>query len=842
MAKKKKYRVSAIVSTYNSERFIKGCIEDLINQTLYKKRELEIVVVNSGSEQNEEAIVREFQKTYPNIKYIKTDRRETVYAAWNRGIKAASGKYITNANTDDRHRTDALEVMSKALDENTDMQLVYGDCYVSFLPNETFEQNPKNRIYKYPDYFAPSSLLHFQFGPQPMWRKEIHDKIGYFDDSFTAIGDFDFNIRFAFHFKALHIPEPFGVYLKHDNAISFRDNSAAKELGRLYNTYRKFENIGKLYQKEGISFDTTAEKTKALVDLGIRAMEFYLPWDEGRMVADLPFAIQCFQWAAELDPAWAAPFNNMAIALYRGGLQNNALQLLRDVSSKIHDATIDQNLKLIVEAASQQKIPTDLKLIYSDIPLPTQKELYTGVTTDQQSFQQSPTLSQMSQPVDVISDKETPPIDKQDELVKSKNKLPKKDRMRVLLVVHNFPTHCLSGTELYTYNLAQGLRHQGFDVRILYPTYDTAFPVGAVHEYTHEGLSVTSMNIHPPQNFVHTFMNEQAGNALKNYLSGLDLDLVHFHHFIGFSASPLQVCNQIGIPAVVTLHDEWMLCEQYFYLHFDGSYCYEGPETVEKCVQCFVSRHSEMNLIQYIQEISHAFAFRRQYLKNALNWIDTLIVPSKFLQKELKKHGFYHPKTLLIPLGLYTFNPLPWKPQKGLIRFSYVGNINFVKGLDLAIHALNMLNTDNFQLDIYGNVQYPTYFRQVMNTSSKQQVVKYHGPYKPDDLPGIFSQTDIAIVPSRSESYSFLVRECFHASVPVIASNVGGIPEIVKDNVNGLLFRQGDFRDLASKLQLVIRNPEVISSLRKHIKPVRTVSEDAEELKGIYRRILEIKR
>ena len=59
----------AIVSTYNSERFIRGCLEDLEAQTIADR--LEIIVVNSGSEQNEEAIVKEFQKKYSNIKYIK---------------------------------------------------------------------------------------------------------------------------------------------------------------------------------------------------------------------------------------------------------------------------------------------------------------------------------------------------------------------------------------------------------------------------------------------------------------------------------------------------------------------------------------------------------------------------------------------------------------------------------------------------------------------------------------------------------------------------------------------------------------------------------------------------
>jgi glycosyltransferase involved in cell wall biosynthesis len=99
----------------------------------------------------------------------------------------------------------------------------------------------------------------------------------------------------------------------------------------------------------------------------------------------------------------------------------------------------------------------------------------------------------------------------------------------------------------------------------------------------------------------------------------------------------------------------------------------------------------------------------------------------------------------------------------------------------------------------------------------------------------------MAVVPSRSENYPFIVRECLHAGVPVIATNVGGIPEIVRDNVNGLLFRQGDFKDLAGKIEFVIRKPKIISTFRKNIQPVRTISKDAEKLKGIYRRIIETK-
>ncbi|MCU7513955.1 MAG: glycosyltransferase, partial [Ignavibacteria bacterium] len=58
--------VSSIVSVYNSEKFIRGCLENLVGQTLYKKGQLEIVVVNTGSQQNEEVVVKQFQEKYLN--------------------------------------------------------------------------------------------------------------------------------------------------------------------------------------------------------------------------------------------------------------------------------------------------------------------------------------------------------------------------------------------------------------------------------------------------------------------------------------------------------------------------------------------------------------------------------------------------------------------------------------------------------------------------------------------------------------------------------------------------------------------------------------------------------
>ena len=153
---KNKYRVSAIISVYNSERFIGECIEDLERQTIADQ--VEIVVVNSGSSQKEDSLIRGFRHQYPNIRYLKTEQRESVYAAWNRGIAAATGQYITSANTDDRHAPHAFERMAGVLDENPEVALVYADLWVTKTENQTFDNFTPAGRFTWKD-FDPVTLI-----------------------------------------------------------------------------------------------------------------------------------------------------------------------------------------------------------------------------------------------------------------------------------------------------------------------------------------------------------------------------------------------------------------------------------------------------------------------------------------------------------------------------------------------------------------------------------------------------------------------------------------------------------------------------------------------------------
>jgi GT2 family glycosyltransferase/tetratricopeptide (TPR) repeat protein len=228
-------RVSVIVSTYNSEGFIWEALEDLERQTI--RAQMEIIVVDADSPQNERAIVEAFQCRYRNIVYIRTPARIGVYAAWNIALKVAKGDYVTPMSTNDRIDAGAYEVLVKTLDAHPDVALVYGDTYLTEIPHETFEQHTRCAIWQWPEYRYEDLLQNCLVGPHPMWRRAIHDAIGYFDESYIALGDQEFWLRMGETHQLLHIPVVTGLYWRSPEGLSNRLEIAQPEERRIREIY-----------------------------------------------------------------------------------------------------------------------------------------------------------------------------------------------------------------------------------------------------------------------------------------------------------------------------------------------------------------------------------------------------------------------------------------------------------------------------------------------------------------------------------------------------------------------------------------------------------------------------
>ncbi len=220
--------LTSIVSTYNAAAFIEGCLDDLEHQTIADQ--LEIIVVDSASEQAEAAVVRDFQRRFPNIKYIRTATRENVYQAWNRGIKFALGQYITNANTDDRHRQDAFEQMVGVMEKDKNIALVYADVIKTRTPNETFRDCTPTGLLHWYDWDRRMLLQKGCFiGPQPVWRKNVHQTYGYFDERLEVSSDFEFWLRISQTNEFYHISKPLGLYLDRPDSIEHANGSKKRD-------------------------------------------------------------------------------------------------------------------------------------------------------------------------------------------------------------------------------------------------------------------------------------------------------------------------------------------------------------------------------------------------------------------------------------------------------------------------------------------------------------------------------------------------------------------------------------------------------------------------------------
>lgn len=216
--------VSALVSTYSAAEWLPTRLDNLLEQTLADR--LQIVVINSGSPENENEIVRTYQRNHSNITYLRT-QRENLPQAWNRGIELSTGKYLTHANTDDRLCSDALRQLVEKLEQRPDLALVYADGWETHSKKDVinWKETPTKHLVRRGEPLLRRLAARCICGPQPVWRRSLHEDYGLFDTSFEVAADWDFWLRIRVKEQFGYIPRPLGLYfhnplgLEHGNQV-----------------------------------------------------------------------------------------------------------------------------------------------------------------------------------------------------------------------------------------------------------------------------------------------------------------------------------------------------------------------------------------------------------------------------------------------------------------------------------------------------------------------------------------------------------------------------------------------------------------------------------------------
>tara|TARA_R110002074_G_scaffold14595_3_gene50230 strand:- start:375 stop:2387 length:2013 start_codon:yes stop_codon:yes gene_type:complete len=216
--------ISLVTSVYKAAEYIEQLMDDVTRQTIFEdKCEWIILNVDPPGEEFDEEVILKYVEKYPNnIIYKRLDEDPGIYDTWNMGIKMSTGDFVTNVNCDDRRRSDGLEQQAKLLVATPDASLVYNDSYVVHEPNIQWEGIPLNcQKYNFENFSKEAMLRGNLPHNNPMWRRELHDKFGYFNQHYKASGDWDFWLRCAFgETKFVKHPEVLGIYYFNPEGMS----------------------------------------------------------------------------------------------------------------------------------------------------------------------------------------------------------------------------------------------------------------------------------------------------------------------------------------------------------------------------------------------------------------------------------------------------------------------------------------------------------------------------------------------------------------------------------------------------------------------------------------------
>lgn len=195
-----------------------------------------------------------------------------------------------------------------------------------------------------------------------------------------------------------------------------------------------------------------------------------------------------------------------------------------------------------------------------------------------------------------------------------------------------------------------------------------------------------------------------------------------------------------------------------------------------------------------------------------------IISPSNWLYSFYRRKGFFmNSKKLILP------NPVnikkidrPVEPvaQKLKIDLLYVGQIVSTKGILFLIQACKKLSMSNWHLTIIGSGQAEEEVKKLIGSNDN---FTFLGRVESSKVADYYRQADLTVVPSLCyENSPTVIYESLVANVPVIASDIGGIPEIIKDGFNGYTFATGNEKNLIEVLEYFLSRPEMIAELKKN--------------------------
>ncbi|MGH3109685.1 MAG: glycosyltransferase family 4 protein [Gaiellaceae bacterium] len=226
----------------------------------------------------------------------------------------------------------------------------------------------------------------------------------------------------------------------------------------------------------------------------------------------------------------------------------------------------------------------------------------------------------------------------------------------------------------------------------------------------------------------------------------------------------------------------------------------------------------------------------------ALHRVDHLVCPSSYLASLAVRWGVPEERVTVVPNAA---PPLPALPTRDAARgrfgldgptLAFAGRITRQKALAVALEALAQV--DGVSLLVAGDGPDLGEVRRGASERGLDGRVRFVGPLDRDDVLALFRAVDASVLPSSWENFPHTVVEALAVGTPVIATAVGGVPELVRDGENGLLVPAGDSAALADAIRRLVSEP----GLRDRLAAGAAASVEHLESEKLYSQLQEILR
>tara|TARA_B100000927_G_scaffold108089_1_gene87392 strand:+ start:12156 stop:13343 length:1188 start_codon:yes stop_codon:yes gene_type:complete len=227
----------------------------------------------------------------------------------------------------------------------------------------------------------------------------------------------------------------------------------------------------------------------------------------------------------------------------------------------------------------------------------------------------------------------------------------------------------------------------------------------------------------------------------------------------------------------------------------------------------------------------------------AMNFVDQLVVINKSLKNEISSRLLLKKKKIHIIENAINIDKI--KIKKSRVRrlevFAYVGSISPIEGLDLLVQAFINLHKLGFRnkLIFFGD---GIYLKKLKLMARDDDLIIFKGSFSPDIAADIYSEIDIVVNPRKKTYLTDSVTplkplEAMAYEKLIMASNVGGMKELIKHNFNGILFDSDSVISIESAVQKILKREDleiIIKQAKDFIISNRTWEQNAKEYKLIY--------